>query len=101
MVTFSRGILDASIEPNQVLQMVVVARTPRLYASGHFLSLWATEPANTPHASPRDTNVISPSPSASYDTSLEARIQKEEEEILTANRRCLDMEGRYGLLRNS
>lgn len=42
----------------------------------------------------RDTTVISHSPNASYDTSLEARIQKEEEEILMANRRCLDMEGR-------
>lgn len=49
-------------------------------------------------AAQRDTNVISPSPSASYDTSLEARIQKEEEEILTANRRCLDMEGRIKTL---
>lgn len=43
---------------------------------------------------PRDTTVISHSPNPSYDTSLEARIQKEEEEILLANRRCLDMEGR-------
>uniref|UniRef100_A0A8C6LXS3 Angiomotin n=1 Tax=Nothobranchius furzeri TaxID=105023 RepID=A0A8C6LXS3_NOTFU len=37
---------------------------------------------------------INHSPSSSYDTSLEARIQKEEEEILMANRRCLDMESR-------
>lgn len=44
----------------------------------------------------RDTSaaVISHSPSSSYDTSVEARIQKEEEEILMANRRCLDMESR-------
>ncbi|MEQ2197831.1 hypothetical protein XENOCAPTIV_003900, partial [Xenoophorus captivus] len=43
-----------------------------------------------------DTSVagISHSPSNSYDTSVEARIQKEEEEILMANRRCLDMESR-------
>ncbi|ETE60661.1 Angiomotin, partial [Ophiophagus hannah] len=46
----------------------------------------------------RDTTVISPSPNTSYDTSLEARIQKEEEEILLANRRCLDMEGRIKTL---
>lgn len=39
--------------------------------------------------------MISHSPSSSYDTSVEARIQKEEEEILMANRRCLDMESRY------
>ncbi|TNM84590.1 hypothetical protein fugu_008768 [Takifugu bimaculatus] len=38
--------------------------------------------------------MISHSPSSSYDTSVEARIQKEEEEILMANRRCLDMESR-------
>ncbi|KAJ7408449.1 Angiomotin [Willisornis vidua] len=44
-------------------------------------------------AAQRDTTVISHSPNPSYDTSLEARIQKEEEEILLANRRCLDMEG--------
>ncbi|KAH0630893.1 hypothetical protein JD844_004224 [Phrynosoma platyrhinos] len=49
-------------------------------------------------AAQRDTTVISHSPSASYDTSLEARIQKEEEEILMANRRCLDMEGRIKTL---
>lgn len=44
----------------------------------------------------RDTSsvMISHSPSISYDTSVEARIQKEEEEILMANRRCLDMESR-------
>lgn len=44
----------------------------------------------------RDTSsaIISHSPSSSYDTSVEARIQKEEEEILMANRRCLDMESR-------
>uniref|UniRef100_UPI0037E921C1 angiomotin n=1 Tax=Semicossyphus pulcher TaxID=241346 RepID=UPI0037E921C1 len=42
----------------------------------------------------RSTVVISHSPSSSYDTSVEARIQKEEEEILMANRRCLDMESR-------
>lgn len=41
--------------------------------------------------------MISHSPSSSYDTSVEARIQKEEEEILMANRRCLDMESRYVL----
>ncbi|XP_018556392.1 angiomotin isoform X2 [Lates calcarifer] len=47
-------------------------------------------------ATQRDTSaaVISHSPSSSYDTSVEARIQKEEEEILMANRRCLDMESR-------
>ncbi|XP_019377059.1 PREDICTED: angiomotin isoform X1 [Gavialis gangeticus] len=49
-------------------------------------------------AAQRDTTVISHSPNASYDTSLEARIQKEEEEILLANRRCLDMEGRIKTL---
>lgn len=45
----------------------------------------------------RDTSAVvsSHSPSSSYDTSVEARIQKEEEEILMANRRCLDMESRY------
>lgn len=44
----------------------------------------------------RDTSAaaICHSPSSSYDTSVEARIQKEEEEILMANRRCLDMESR-------
>ncbi|XP_061817810.1 angiomotin [Nerophis lumbriciformis] len=47
-------------------------------------------------ATQRDTSVamLSHSPSSSYDTSVEARIQKEEEEILMANRRCLDMESR-------
>ncbi|KAM4546136.1 angiomotin [Odontesthes bonariensis] len=47
-------------------------------------------------ATQRDTSVagINHSPSSSYDTSVEARIQKEEEEILMANRRCLDMESR-------
>lgn len=47
-------------------------------------------------ATQRDTfsSLISHSPSSSYDTSVEARIQKEEEEILMANRRCLDMESR-------
>ncbi|KAF3706830.1 Angiomotin [Channa argus] len=47
-------------------------------------------------ATQRDTSAgaISHSPSSSYDTSVEARIQKEEEEILMANRRCLDMESR-------
>ncbi|XP_038604410.1 angiomotin [Tachyglossus aculeatus] len=49
-------------------------------------------------AAQRDTTAISHSPSASYSTSLEARIQKEEEEILLANRRCLDMEGRIKTL---
>ncbi|XP_048338943.1 angiomotin [Sphaerodactylus townsendi] len=49
-------------------------------------------------AAQRDTTVISHSPNASYDTSLEARIQKEEEEIMMANRRCLDMEGRIKTL---
>uniref|UniRef100_A0A452VDW1 Angiomotin C-terminal domain-containing protein n=1 Tax=Ursus maritimus TaxID=29073 RepID=A0A452VDW1_URSMA len=47
---------------------------------------------------PRDTTVISHSPNTSYDTALEARIQKEEEEILMANKRCLDMEGRIKTL---
>ncbi|XP_031234894.1 angiomotin [Mastomys coucha] len=46
----------------------------------------------------RDTTVISHSPNTSYDTALEARIQKEEEEILMANKRCLDMEGRIKTL---
>lgn len=45
-------------------------------------------------ATQRDTTMISHSPNNSYDTSLEARIQKEEEEILSANRKCVDMEGR-------
>ncbi|XP_041657852.1 angiomotin isoform X2 [Cheilinus undulatus] len=42
----------------------------------------------------RSASAITHSPSSSYDTSVEARIQKEEEEILMANRRCLDMESR-------
>ncbi|XP_074064048.1 angiomotin isoform X6 [Macrotis lagotis] len=46
----------------------------------------------------RDTTSSSHSPNTSYDKSLEARIQKEEEEILLANRRCLDMEGRIKTL---
>ncbi|XP_038128031.1 angiomotin isoform X1 [Cyprinodon tularosa] len=47
-------------------------------------------------ATQRDTSLagINHSPSSSYETSVEARIQKEEEEILMANRRCLDMESR-------
>ncbi|XP_034463583.1 angiomotin isoform X4 [Hippoglossus hippoglossus] len=47
-------------------------------------------------ATQRDTSasMISHSSNSSYDTSVEARIQKEEEEILMANRRCLDMESR-------
>ncbi|CAB1352457.1 unnamed protein product, partial [Coregonus sp. 'balchen'] len=49
-------------------------------------------------ATQRDTSssVISDSASSSYEQqlSVEARIQKEEEEILMANRRCLDMESR-------
>lgn len=49
-------------------------------------------------AAQRDTTVISHSPNTSYDTALEARIQKEEEEILMANKRCLDMEGRIKTL---
>ncbi|MEE6518119.1 hypothetical protein FKM82_028845 [Ascaphus truei] len=49
-------------------------------------------------AAQRDTTAISHSPSGSYDISLEARIQKEEEEILLANRRCVDMEGRIKTL---
>ncbi|XP_018085360.1 angiomotin isoform X2 [Xenopus laevis] len=49
-------------------------------------------------ATQRDTASISHSPSGSFDTSLEARIQKEEEEILLANRRCVDMEGRIKTL---
>ncbi|XP_005886413.1 PREDICTED: angiomotin isoform X2 [Myotis brandtii] len=48
-------------------------------------------------AAQRDT-VISHSPNTSYDTALEARIQKEEEEILMVNKRCLDMEGRIKIL---
>ncbi|XP_043830489.1 angiomotin isoform X3 [Dromiciops gliroides] len=47
-------------------------------------------------AAQRDTT--GNSPNTSYDKSLEARIQKEEEEILLANRRCLDMEGRIKTL---
>ncbi|XP_041501690.1 angiomotin isoform X2 [Microtus oregoni] len=49
-------------------------------------------------AAQRDTMVISHSPNTSYDTALEARIQKEEEEILMANKRCMDMEGRIKTL---
>ncbi|XP_013359996.1 PREDICTED: angiomotin isoform X2 [Chinchilla lanigera] len=49
-------------------------------------------------AAQRDTTVISHSLNTSYDTALEARIQKEEEEILMANKRCLDMEGRIKTL---
>ncbi|XP_068107208.1 angiomotin [Hyperolius riggenbachi] len=49
-------------------------------------------------AAQRDTTSISHSPSASFDNTLEARIQKEEEEILLANRRCVDMEGRIKTL---
>ncbi|XP_060038783.1 angiomotin isoform X2 [Erinaceus europaeus] len=49
-------------------------------------------------AAQRDTTIISHSPNTSYDTTLEARIQKEEEEILMANKRCLDMEGRIKTL---
>ncbi|KAM8953613.1 angiomotin isoform 2-T2 [Pelodytes ibericus] len=49
-------------------------------------------------AAQRDTTSISHSPSGSFDTTLEARIQKEEEEILLANRRCVDMEGRIKTL---
>lgn len=49
-------------------------------------------------AAQRDTTVINHSPNTSYDTALEARIQKEEEEILMANKRCLDMEGRIKTL---
>ncbi|XP_062039819.1 angiomotin isoform X2 [Lepus europaeus] len=49
-------------------------------------------------AAQRDASVISHSPNTSYDTALEARIQKEEEEILMANKRCLDMEGRIKTL---
>ncbi|XP_030064622.1 angiomotin isoform X1 [Microcaecilia unicolor] len=49
-------------------------------------------------ATQRDTTIISHSPNNSYDASLEARIQKEEEEILVANRRCIDMEGRIKTL---
>ncbi|XP_035638039.2 LOW QUALITY PROTEIN: angiomotin [Oncorhynchus keta] len=49
-------------------------------------------------ATQRDTSssMISHSASSSYEQqlSVEARIQKEEEEILLANRRCLDMESR-------
>ncbi|XP_045549501.1 angiomotin isoform X1 [Salmo salar] len=49
-------------------------------------------------ATQRDTSssVVSHSASSSYEQqlSVEARIQKEEEEILLANRRCLDMESR-------
>ncbi|XP_021097254.1 angiomotin isoform X3 [Heterocephalus glaber] len=49
-------------------------------------------------AAQRDTTVISHSLNTSYDTALEARIQKEEEEIFVANKRCLDMEGRIKTL---
>ncbi|KAG8448235.1 hypothetical protein GDO86_015364 [Hymenochirus boettgeri] len=49
-------------------------------------------------AAQRDTTSISHSPCGSFDTTLEARIQKEEEEILLANRRCVDMEGRIKTL---
>ncbi|XP_075040408.1 angiomotin [Mixophyes fleayi] len=49
-------------------------------------------------AAQRDTTSISHSPCSSFDTTLEARIQKEEEEILMANRRCVDMEGRIKTL---
>ncbi|OCT65892.1 angiomotin [Xenopus laevis] len=49
-------------------------------------------------AAQRDTTSISHSPSGSFDTTLEERIQKEEEEILLANRRCVDMEGRIKTL---
>ncbi|XP_053129768.1 angiomotin isoform X2 [Hemicordylus capensis] len=49
-------------------------------------------------AAQRDTTVVSHSPNASYDISVEARIQKEEEEIVMANRRCHDMEGRIKTL---
>uniref|UniRef100_A0A4W5P212 Angiomotin n=1 Tax=Hucho hucho TaxID=62062 RepID=A0A4W5P212_9TELE len=44
----------------------------------------------------KSSSVISHSASSSYEQqlSVEARIQKEEEEILLANRRCLDMESR-------
>ncbi|KAM5146244.1 angiomotin isoform 2-T2 [Mantella aurantiaca] len=49
-------------------------------------------------AAQRDTSSISHSPSPSFDITLEARIQKEEEEILLANRRCVDMEGRIKTL---
>ncbi|XP_054977005.1 angiomotin isoform X2 [Sorex araneus] len=49
-------------------------------------------------AAQRDTTIINHSPNTSYDTALEARIQKEEEEILMANKRCLDMEGRIKTL---
>ncbi|XP_062917061.1 angiomotin [Mobula hypostoma] len=49
-------------------------------------------------AAQRDTTVLGHSPNGSYETSLEARIQKEEEEILMANRRCLDMESRIKTL---
>uniref|UniRef100_A0A4W3JPX6 Angiomotin n=1 Tax=Callorhinchus milii TaxID=7868 RepID=A0A4W3JPX6_CALMI len=49
-------------------------------------------------AAQRDTTVLGHSPNSSYNNSLEARIQKEEEEILMANRRCLDMESRIKTL---
>ncbi|XP_045154500.1 angiomotin isoform X2 [Echinops telfairi] len=49
-------------------------------------------------AAQRDTTIINHSPNTSYDTALEVRIQKEEEEILMANKRCLDMEGRIKTL---
>ncbi|XP_032886684.1 angiomotin-like [Amblyraja radiata] len=49
-------------------------------------------------AAQRDTTSLGHSPNGSYETSLEARIQKEEEEILMANRRCLDMESRIKTL---
>ncbi|XP_053555299.1 angiomotin [Bombina bombina] len=49
-------------------------------------------------AAQRDTTLISHSPSGSFDISLEARIQKEEEDILLANRKCVDMESRIKTL---
>ncbi|KAJ8256738.1 hypothetical protein COCON_G00188900 [Conger conger] len=46
-------------------------------------------------AAQRDTTIINHSRNGSYsDSSLEARIWQEEEEILQANRRCQDMEHR-------
>uniref|UniRef100_A0A8D0H315 Angiomotin n=1 Tax=Sphenodon punctatus TaxID=8508 RepID=A0A8D0H315_SPHPU len=68
------------------------------YLEESVMRQFALDAAATVAAHRMDTTVISHSPNASYDTSLEARIQKEEEEILMANRRCIDMEGRIKTL---
>ncbi|KAM6117228.1 LOW QUALITY PROTEIN: angiomotin [Pterocles gutturalis] len=68
------------------------------YLEESVMRQFALDAAATVAAQRDTTTVISHSPNPSYDTSLEARIQKEEEEILLANRRCLDMEGRIKTL---